>query len=89
MAYDVARDYRGGVEDETQPGRDAWVIASNAADQAKYPRCLFLNTAGVVTGIPIMAGEADTVVSFTFAAGWQPMGFRRITACPANTIGVI
>jgi hypothetical protein len=89
MAYDVNADYKVGAlgARDGVPGRDAWVITSSASDQAKYPRMLFVNTAGTVSGIPI-DGADDTVLNFTAPAGEFRMGFRRITACPANTIGI-
>lgn len=90
MAYANAADYKVGAlgARDATPGRDAWVISASGTDQAKYPRALYVNVAGDVTGIPI-DGVDDTTVTFTVElVGWLDMGFRRITACPANTIGV-
>lgn len=89
MAYDPTKDYRrGNRAAEGIPAREAIAITAGASDLTKYVRAVWINTAGVVTGIPIDAVD-DTTVSFTCAVStWLEVGFRRITACPANTIGV-
>lgn len=88
MAYSNSADWRITGKDPSSPGREAWAITASGSDQTVYPRSLWINTAGTVTGVPIDAPAADTAVSFTVPVGEFRMGFRRITACPASTLGI-
>lgn len=91
MAYDVSKDYRIGQETlrDVAPGRECVAITASGSDLSKYVRSLWISTAGTVTGIPVQQG-ADTTFNFAVAAGTPlNIAFRRITACPAGTIGVL
>lgn len=88
MAYSNPADYRIAGRDATEPGREAFAITAAGTDLTKYPKALWLNATGTVTGIPIDSPD-DTSVSFTVATtGLLPIGFRRISACPTGTLGL-
>lgn len=91
MPHTRSADYRRAGSDETQemtPGRDGYVVVPAGTDLAVYAKSLWINTAGTVSGI-LAETEADTVLNFTVAASTPlPLGFRRITAAPANTIAI-
>lgn len=86
QTYDPSADYRGTLSVPDGSSREAWVITASATNQAKYVRSLHINNAGTVSGVLVDQAD-DTALDYTVAAGPLPYAFRRITACPANTIG--
>lgn len=88
QTYDATKDYRGTLAVDDGSAREAIPITANAANLARYVRAVYINTAGTLSGVLVDQAD-DVALNYTVAVGLQPMAFRRITACPANTIGLI
>jgi hypothetical protein len=81
-----ALDAYANVNGLTDQGREASVVVPAGTDLTRYPKALWINAAGTLTGIPV---DGSSTVDFTVAAGvFDAVRFKRITAAPANTIAI-
>lgn len=88
QTYDWGSDYRKTLKREDTPARESIAITASASNLTRYVRSLWINTAGTVTGV-LVDDATDVAKDYTVIVGPAPLAFRRITACPANTIGLI